>query len=300
MKIGPKKFLGFSLLLAGIAVCGVGLWLLLSPAQYQARVTMQIDPDLTDVNQTGQAMSYAPNFVQAEFEVLQLPAVLGKVINALNLNVVWGRKYAGGATLTTNESMAILKRHLQIAPVGNTKLVGISFASEDLDEAAKIANAVAKAYQDYRLEKWQQMTLKGIEVLQQEYQEEEKKIQIQQTNVDLLHEKFKIPSDASPPKLPLVNRPLEKEVPPEYSYWEEKRKLDNMIQFRKLLAAKIASESVGPLPKLRPWVEVVDAAQPPTSPAGPNRFLGAVLLEIGLFPAVGGFFMLKSSRLPSA
>jgi len=62
MKIGPKKFLGFSLLLAGIALCGVGLWLLLSPAQYQARATMQIDPDLTDANQTGQAMSYAPNF----------------------------------------------------------------------------------------------------------------------------------------------------------------------------------------------------------------------------------------------
>ncbi len=47
MEIGPKKFIGFSLLLAGVALCGGGLWLLLSPAQYQATARIETQPDLS-------------------------------------------------------------------------------------------------------------------------------------------------------------------------------------------------------------------------------------------------------------
>jgi uncharacterized protein involved in exopolysaccharide biosynthesis len=307
MEIRRATILGFTIFMAGLVLCGVGVWLLLSPAQYQATARIQINPDVTDTNQNGQGMPSDPYFIQTEFEILQSQAVLGKVINSLSLNVEWGRKYAGGGTLTTNETIAILKKHLDIAPVRNTKLIEISFASEDPSEAAKVANAIAKAYQDYRLEMRRQLTLKGIEVLQQEYQEEELKVQIQQTNVDLLREKFKIQDNASPSPnqsetflTNLLSIDGGTNALAQQPYWEAKRKLDNMIQFRKLLQAKITSESMGPPtnPKLRPLAEVVDAAQPPKSPAGPNLFLGAGLLAIGLFPTVGGFLMLKFSRHP--
>jgi hypothetical protein len=43
---------------------------------------------------------------------------------------------------------------------------------------------------------------------------------------------------------------------------------------------------------------IIEIAQPPKSPVGPNRSLGAALLAIGLLSTVGGFLMLKSSRHP--
>jgi uncharacterized protein involved in exopolysaccharide biosynthesis len=283
---------------------------LLSPAQYQATARIEINPDVTDINQHGQGMSHDPYFIQTEFEVLQSQAVLGKVINALNLNVEWGKKYAGGAMLTTNESFAILKQHLNLAIERNPKLIEISFTSEDPNEAARIANAIAEAYQDYRLEKRNQETLKGIEVLQQKYQDEEEKIQIQQTNVDLLREKYKINKDDefdfdnggttfSPipkPKTPKERELLQKEYERTKPFWDEKRKLSEMIVLHKLLQAKIAAEKLDIETPKTTMVQIMDLAQPPKSPAGPNRFLGAALLAIGLFPAAGGFLLLKSSR----
>jgi uncharacterized protein involved in exopolysaccharide biosynthesis len=45
--------------------------------------------------------AYDPYFIQTEFEIIQDRVVLGKVIEALNLNVEWGKKYFGGETLKT-------------------------------------------------------------------------------------------------------------------------------------------------------------------------------------------------------
>ena len=199
-----------------------------------------------------------------------------------------------------------------IAPVGNTKLVGISFASEDPDEAAKVANAIAKAYQDYRVQKRRQETLKGLQVLQEKYLAEEQNIPIRQTNQDFLRKKLKIQDDYLSSPEPSITGSLhfnsgdtnnagllasqELEQRP---YWEEKRKLEDMIYLHKLLQAKITELTLEvATPKFAP-VEIIDAAQLPKSPAGPNRFLGAALLAIGLFPTIGGVLMLKSSRRPS-
>ena len=253
MGIGPKKFLGFSLLLAGLASSGVGLWLLLSPADYQATVRIETNLVLTDILANWRGMSYD---IENEFELIQSPAVLGKVATSLNLNVVWGKTYADGRTLATNEVIAILKDHLRLETDRNTKLIEISFVNENPNVAAEIANAIAKAYQDYRLDMRRQRTLEDIEIRQLQYQDVEKKIQIQQTNVEAL------------------------------------------LEVQKLLQAKIAAEKIDlQLPKAQVIV-IVNAAEQPKSPIGPNRFLGAVLLAIGLLSTVGGFVMLKSSRQP--
>jgi len=313
MEIRPVKIFGVSLLLAGLALCGVGLWLLLSPAQYQATAVIMVEPDVGDIDAIGGPPrafpAYDPYFIQTTFEIIQSEVVLGKVVETLNLNVEWGEKYSGGKPLKTLESLAILRNHLRLALIRNTRLFSISAISENPDEAARIANAIAKAYQDYRLETRRQMTLKGIEVWQQDYQEEEKKIQIQQTNVDLLREKYKINKDDEA-GFGLVPGPTglkpnevveqQKEFEGTKPFWEEKRKLENMLDFHKLLQAKIAEEKLSvQIPKTT-IVQIVDAAQPPKSPASPNRFLGAVLLAIGLFPTVGGFLIIKSARRPSA
>ncbi len=307
MEIRRATILGFTLFMAGLVLCGVGLWLLLSPAQYRATARIELIPQATDIPPIDNFNPSDPYFIQTEFEIIQSQAVLGKVINSLNLNVEWGKKYAGGGTLTTNESIAVLKKHLNLGIVRNTSLIGISFTSEDPNEAARVANAIAEAYQDYRLEFRRQLTLKGIEVLQQKYQEEEKKIQIQQTNVDLLRVKLKIQDDTSPSSFQpsstlgnilIADYGVGTNALAEQPYWESKRKLENMLDFHKVLAAKITAEKLDLQIPRTSMVQIVDAAQPPKMPAGPNRPLGAALLAIGLFPTVGGFLMLKSARHP--
>lgn len=286
MEIGPKKFLGFSLLLAGLALCGVGLWLLLSPAQYQATARIEINPDGTFFNGNAEDVSYDPYFIQTEFEIMQSQIVLGKVVNMLDLNVEWGRKYAGGGTTTTNESIAILKRHLNLTIERNTKLIEISFTSDDPDETAKVANAIAKAYRDYRVQRRNEQTQKGFQMLTDGYRAEEQLIKTNREKLEQLRKELNVPNP----------EPTDESLKSNYpSYFVAKRVLQNNNEFRKLLQVKIASELGSGLP-MKPLVEIIDAAQPPKSPAGPNRFLGAALLAIGLFPTAGGFLLLKSSR----
>jgi len=49
MQVHRTKILGFSLLLGGLVLCGIGLWLLLSPAQYRAEVKIIIMSDVSDI-----------------------------------------------------------------------------------------------------------------------------------------------------------------------------------------------------------------------------------------------------------
>ena len=130
--------------------------------------------------------SYDPYFIQTEFEIIQDRVVLGKVIEALNLNVEWGKKYFGGETLKTPETMEFLKKRMSLMPVRNTKLIGITVYSEDKNDAARLANAIAEAYRNYRLDLRSQLTLNGIKVLEDQFKSEEEQIQAVQTNVDNL------------------------------------------------------------------------------------------------------------------
>jgi uncharacterized protein involved in exopolysaccharide biosynthesis len=287
MEIRRTKILGRALLLAGLALCGVGLWLLSRPAQYQATVRIKVEPDMMDMGGNGQVMSYDPYFIQTEFEVIQSQVILSRVIGALNLDVEWGKKYAGGATLTTNEAIAILKWHLNLTPVRNTKLIKISFSSEDPEEAARIANAIAEAYQTFRLERRNQMTQEGIKVLSEQFQQDDQDIKTRQENLEQLGKQLNLPNPEPAAEVLKTNYP---------SYFQAKQELQKKMDFHKILAAKIESEKLNLLIPQTSLVLITDPAQPPTSPVSPNRPLGAALLAIGLLSTAGGFLLLKSSR----
>jgi uncharacterized protein involved in exopolysaccharide biosynthesis len=296
------KILGFALLLAGLALCGAGLWLLLSPAQYQATVRIKSEFDGIGIN--GPVNVYDPYFIQTEFQIIQSSYVLSNVVQSLNLNVEWGKKYGDGNPLETVKTIKLLQRRMNLEPVRNSIAIKISFISEDPDEAARIANAIANAYRDYRLKLHQQLATNGIEVLEQSYQKEDEQIRVLQSNVDLPREKFKIQNDTSPP--PNQSQTFNSTSLSSYGngstnalaeqpYWEAKRDLESKNEFHKLLAAKIAAAKlVLQYPKTS-MVEIVDVAQPPKFSASPNRWLGVALLAIGLFPTIGGFLLLKSS-----
>ncbi len=110
----------------------------LLPDIYASTARIKVDLDLG--NRAG----------QAEFEAIESETVLSKVIDDLDLNQAWGRKCAKGDRLTTSATLALLKERIELRPVRGTSLIEIRAFSEDRNEAAALANAIAHSYREYR------------------------------------------------------------------------------------------------------------------------------------------------------
>ncbi len=166
------------------------------PVSYSSTAQIKIEPDTgTDIPQLngtgGTSTPYDPYFLQTELTILQGPIVLGKVIDDLNLNAVWGKKY-GVDTFKTSETLEFLKHQISLSPVRNTTLVDITVYSGDKNEAAMLANGIAKAYREYRLGQHAQVTEGGIKNLEDQFQAQEQQIQVAQSNVDMLRRELDI------------------------------------------------------------------------------------------------------------
>jgi capsular exopolysaccharide synthesis family protein len=394
------------------------------PESYSSTARIKIENDqamdIGSLTSPQMNLGYDPYFIQTEFEIIQSETVLGKVIDALNLNVVWGKKFAGGETLQTDQTMRLLKQRMRLIPERNTSIIDITVYSEDRDEAARIANAIVDAYRNYRQNLRMDQSMGGIKVLEASYDDESQRIQAVQTNVDKLRNELNIvdpdpASDAptptltpdelrhfeelridgqanyarlneqltglqalSPDKLRDVlpttvqdtiltgdlndlneaqqqlvklktdegvdnpdvirvqnlvaelNREIDARVAgimaglennvqaqkatldtivaavqdakqkdlEESSrgqpYWEEKRKLENMLEFHKVLEAKIEEEKVDQAIPKTAMMEVVDQARPGKDPVRPNKTLNIVLgIVVGLVVGVGLAFFIE-------
>jgi capsular exopolysaccharide synthesis family protein len=179
------------------------------PESYSSTARIKIEPDMisdiSGVTGGGGDVTYAPYdpyFIQTAFEILQDQVVLSKVIDKLNLNVEWGKRFNGGVPLDTSVTMKMLTQRLTLDPVRNTKLIEITVFDEDKGMAANIANAVVDAYRDYRLGMRDEQTKRGIKALEDQYSEDEQKIDAVQKKVDDLRDKFGIhdydPNSTSP------------------------------------------------------------------------------------------------------
>src|SRR5208337_1372447 len=107
------------------------------PESYSSTARIKVENDVTDIPCMGVAQSYIPYdpyFIQTTFEIMHSEIVLDGVINRLNLNAKWGQKYNNNEALKTTETMEILKQHMVLAPVKNTKLISITVYSDDKQE----------------------------------------------------------------------------------------------------------------------------------------------------------------------
>lgn len=159
------------------------------PESFESSARIKVQRDISDIPELAQQQvmtGYDPYFIQTEFEVIQSEVVLNKVIDGLNLSSKWGDRYNNGTPLTTPETLLLLKNQMNLRPVRNTSLIDISVYSEDKDEAAEIANAIAEAYREYRLEVRREHMGGGISELQNEYENLAKQVQEAQDHVDKL------------------------------------------------------------------------------------------------------------------
>jgi polysaccharide biosynthesis transport protein len=177
------------------------------PERYASTARIKVERDQTDIASVMQAQTYSgaydPYFIQTEFEVIQSEVILAPVITNLNLNVEWGKKYLN-AVAKTSETMTWLKAAMDLRPVRNTSLIEIRVSSEDAKEAAKIANSIAETYRKHRVEQRIQLTKGGIDVLKEQVEEQNKKIEDAQKYVDDMRERLKIPDALSAGDMPTM------------------------------------------------------------------------------------------------
>src|ERR1700739_430708 len=164
---------------------------LMRPA-YSSTAQIEIQPDITSENVISY-MPYDPYFMETERNTIQGDVVLRRVVNDLNLDVEWGKKFSpDGAPLKTADTIDYLRRYISLDEDRNTKLLDITVMNEDKDLAANIANTIAEDYKEYRLEVHSNEMASGIEKLEVKFQEEEAQIQVDQSNVDQLRKQYGI------------------------------------------------------------------------------------------------------------
>ena len=166
------------------------------PESYSSTAKIRVDRDSPDISLADRSMPngiYDAYFIQTEFETIRSRVVLEKVIDQMDLNNVWGKRMNNGQPLRTEETMAILKGKLQLAPVRNTMFIEITVYSESPKEAADFANEVARAYKDYRLERWQKTSGEGLKALEAQLATKAAAIKVAQTNVNNLRLTLNVP-----------------------------------------------------------------------------------------------------------
>lgn len=182
---------------------------------YASTARVKTDRDVSDIRglaEPSQSPGYDPYFIQTEFEVIQSERILSNVVQELNLQEQWGEKYAGGTKLKQQEALSLLREKLNLKPVRGTSLIEIRAKSEDPQEAANIANAVAETYQDYRSNQRRQLATGGVPVLEKRFQEHAEVDRLQKELTDANHTATvstrTIEVDAPPVRKPPTNAPI--------------------------------------------------------------------------------------------
>jgi serine/threonine protein kinase len=86
------------------------------------------------------------NFLQNEFARMESPEFLKQVAAAADLKTRWKSSLSGSEAEQTEQIIVRLRNEMELRPVRNTRLIGISFYSESPGEAADIANAITTVY----------------------------------------------------------------------------------------------------------------------------------------------------------
>jgi capsular polysaccharide biosynthesis protein len=180
MKSTAVKPIVVVFLILAVLVGVPGLVLLRQSApQFQAAATVRVVRDETDLEQLGKLAPQGTDtaiFLQNQIEIISSDTVLQKVVTQLDLNQVWGQRYLDGQKLKANEAIALLRARAKIFPGGDPAQLQIQAISDQDAEAVKLANAIATAFCEYRVERRQRLAQDKIQALVIPFQENEAKV----------------------------------------------------------------------------------------------------------------------------
>src|ERR1041385_173877 len=119
----------------------------LLPESYSSTARVKVEQDANAAN------GYDPYFIMSQIEFIQSDMLLANVVEKLKLDQLWGKKYGGGKPLKPAETVSLLKARIDLRPVRNTMLIAVGVFSDEPSEAARLANAIARAYQEHNAAK---------------------------------------------------------------------------------------------------------------------------------------------------
>jgi uncharacterized protein involved in exopolysaccharide biosynthesis len=134
-----KIVLGTAILILGLVLCVLGIRILVSPVLYRASARVE-------VKHKSPPGVYDPWFIQTEFELIQSDIILRNAIEKLNLFANTDAKKVG-----INETLLLLRKRLSLRAFGED-ILEISVIDKSPEEAARIANAIAERYCDFKTE----------------------------------------------------------------------------------------------------------------------------------------------------
>jgi Mg-chelatase subunit ChlD len=239
-----------------------------------ARIKVERDKsDIEELGGKGGVNLYDPYFVQTEFEVIQSEAVLGKVVSKLELDKSWARNKGTGEKLKTSEAVSLLRKRLDLSAVPNTALVEIRAKADQPEEAARIANAVAEAYAQWRLEQGRQLSAGGIKALAQRSTEQDEKIRRAQKELEALGQAAGVATDLAVRK-PATNAPIpQPEVPTSENNFSTFSLNVSDVSF-KLAAASLEKGQMPDVATVRSeeFINAFDYRDPEPGPGAPIAF----------------------------
>jgi len=166
------------------------------PEAFSSKARIKVERDVTDVpgvtGQTAMAGVYDPYFIQTEFEVIQSEKILDQVIDRLDLDNEWAKKFGSSTKLKNNESRALLKRMIELRPARNTSLIDITVYSDDKEEAKRIANTISEVYADYRRKQRQDVIEGGLTAFKKELDDQNRLVKEQEDKVDQLRKELNV------------------------------------------------------------------------------------------------------------
>jgi polysaccharide biosynthesis transport protein len=143
---------------------------------YQAKALLEIakeNPNILTVQELFQLENVSDNYLETQYKVLQSETLARRVIGELHLDQVkeFNRNASQALPADPETEQVVLRRfedRLSIEPVRRSRLVQVSFESQDRQLAANVINALAANYIQENLETRWEATQKASEWLSQQ------------------------------------------------------------------------------------------------------------------------------------
>ncbi len=161
-------------------VLGTLYWYKYKPT-FASMARISVDRDTRDVSgpfENSQTPYGAdPFWIQTQFEKITSRTVLYRVIKEMELDKRWSTRFHLEKPLTEDETFDILERQIHAKQSHNTSNIEIWVYSGDKAEAAEIANKIAEAYKNVRLDQRREIKNRGIKILEQRLKEKDDEVE---------------------------------------------------------------------------------------------------------------------------
>jgi len=166
------------------------------PKVYSSSSVVQVDRENRDIGVfQPEFEGFDSVFFSTEFELILSQKILYRVIDQLKIWETWAPQMEMDPNvLKENRNLLFnkLRGMLTANPYRNTKLIEIRAMAGNPKEAALIANSVAKAYEEYRIEQIQEKSRSGLDALSEEIEKQKREVKAAREKVERIRQELEI------------------------------------------------------------------------------------------------------------